>query len=83
MIRYVFILAALASVFLFPYPATLFLSFVAGAFFPPMPLITGILVDLYYHVPGAAVLPWGTVWGLVLSLVCVGVRRFVKARIIG
>ena len=80
--KYVFILLSVASVFLFPYPLTLVLSVIAGVFFPPMPLITGILVDLYYHVPGAAMLPWGVVWGLVLSLLAVGAHRFVKARII-
>lgn len=82
MMRILFSLLAIASAFLFPYPATLILSFVAGLFVPVIPLIVGILVDLYYHVPGASPLPFATLIGASVSIAAVLVRRFVKARII-
>lgn len=82
MMRILFSLLALASVFLFPYPLTLALSFAAGLFLPAAPLLAGILVDLYYHTPGAAFIPFGTLAGALIAVLCVLVRRFVKARII-
>lgn len=83
MIRAALLLSTFASVFLFPYPLTLVLSFAAGIYVPLTPLAAGIVTDLYYHVRGASALPLGTLWGLSLTLLAVVVRRFVKARIIG
>ncbi len=82
MMRFLFVLLALASVFLFPYPATLILSFAAGLFVPAIPLVSGILVDLYYHAPGASLVPLATIYGALLSIAAVVVQRFIKARII-
>lgn len=85
MIRAVLALGAFLSVFLFPYPLTALLSFVASLYLPGVALLVGILVDLLYYVPEAAPygLPAASLFGLFLSLVALVVRRFVRARIIG
>ena len=72
-------LAAVAGLFLFPWPFTAALSFLAGLAFPPVPVAVGIVADLLYY-PGSG---WwyGTGTGLILALLAVLVRRFVKARI--
>gem|GEM_PF-3979572 len=75
--RAVFVVASLASLFLFPYPMTLALSFAATLFVPFFALVIGIYADLLY---GAAI-PLMTLWGLVLSLAALVVHRFVKTRI--
>lgn len=81
MMRIVVPVAALFSVFWFPYSLTLFLSFVAGVFVPWFPLVLGILSDLLYYVPSVSFLPMGTVAGLILSVISLGMRSFLKTRI--
>ena len=82
MIRFVIILAAFLSPFFFPFPATLVLMFAAATLVPPVALVIGVLVDALYLAPGAVALPWGTLWGVALTLLGLLVRRFIKARII-
>jgi hypothetical protein len=81
MIRAILLVAAFVSIFLFPYPATFILSFIASLFFPPAALIAGIITDLVYFVPGAYAFPLGIVLGALLSLIAFFVRRFAKTRI--
>lgn len=71
--------AAIAGIFLFPWPLTATLAFLAGLAFPPVPLAVGIIADLLYY-PGSG---WwyATGTGLCLALLAVLVRRFVKERI--
>ena len=73
--------AALVSPFWFPYPFTLLLSFGAAIAFPPVALLVGLIADLVYFSPPAA-LPWGIVGGGVMAAAGYIVRRFIKARII-
>lgn len=82
MIRAILVLAALLSPFLFPYPYTLLLSFIASLYVPPAALLSGIVTDLFYYVPAAG-LPLGLIFGALLSVIALFVRRFIKARIIG
>jgi hypothetical protein len=78
-VRLVLISSALLSVFWFPYPATLVLSFIASIAFPFLGLLVGILVDaLFYTFPH---IPVGTFYGIAVSIAAFLVRRFIKARI--
>lgn len=83
MIRAALVILAVISVFCFPYPATIVLSFVASLFLPATGFVLGALVDVLYFAPGASWLPLATVTGATISVVAFLVRRLVKARIIG
>ena len=78
-LRVLFVLAPFFALFLFPWPLTLGLSFLAGLIFPPIALIVGILTDVLYH-PGSG-WPIGTSWGLILALIAYVVRHVMKTRI--
>ena len=79
----VLVVAALLSPFLFPFAVTLVLVAAASIVFPPIALISGIVTDLAYYTPGASFLPVASISGLLISVVALFVRRFLKARIIG
>ncbi|MCI0597608.1 hypothetical protein L0Y34_00825 [Candidatus Parcubacteria bacterium] len=81
MIKTILIVAALLSVFWFPYPMTLILSFAASFFFPPVAFVVGLLSDLVYFVPGAYPVPLGVSLGLGLSLLAFVMRNVVRTRI--
>lgn len=72
------ILAAI-SPFLFPTPVTILLGTAAACVFPPIAIGLGILIDLLYQ--PAHYWPVGTIVGVVICLMSVAVRSFVKARI--
>lgn len=78
-IRIAFIVIAILAVFWFPWPLTILCIFAAGLVFPPAAFAIGILADLLYY-PGHGFL-WGSAWGLVLMLLALAVRHFVKTRI--
>ncbi len=81
MTRVVLVIAAFLSPFLFPYPATIILSFAAGLVLPPVPLLVGAITDALYFTPGVASFPIASVTGLVLSVAAFFMQRFLKARI--
>ena len=81
--RYVLALAAFASLFFFPYPATVILALLASLYFPPIALFVGIFTDLLYYTPGASSWPIASLIGLLSSVIAFFVRRFMKARIMG
>jgi len=81
-VRFILISGALLSPFLFPYPFTLFLSFVASVFVPWLALIIGLTQDALFMVPHEGRIPTATLLGATASLLALVVRRFVKARII-
>ncbi len=70
---------AFLSVFFFPYPATLALSFFASVLFPLAGVAIGLLADLVYYTP--AQFPLATACGALASVLGLLVHRFVKARI--
>jgi|CXWL01.1.fsa_nt_gi hypothetical protein len=80
MIRLILIGVSFVSLFWFPYPYTLVLSFIASAFFPPWALFIGFFADVLYLPNGAW--PTALVMGALLSLISVFVHRFIKTRII-
>lgn len=79
--RYVFLALALLSIFFFPYPLTVLLSFVASLYVPIAGLLIGILADLVYYTPHASSLPLATMYGAAASLLAYILRRFVRARL--
>jgi hypothetical protein len=85
MVRLALSLSAFLSLFFFPYPLTLALSFVASLYIPFAALIVGICADLVYlsWPEGGSALPVATLLGGALSLGALFVRRFVRERIIG
>ena len=82
-LRGVIILSAFLSAFLFPYPFTVLLSFGAALIFPPLGVVIGVLVDVLYFAPGVSAWPHAVLIGLLVSLIALVVRRFVRTRIIG
>jgi hypothetical protein len=78
--RVVIIALALLSPFFFPTVITLALSLLAGLYLTPIPLFVGILRDLLYY-PGFG-LPYGTLWGLAISVSILFVRYVIKTRIL-
>ncbi len=75
----VFIFIAVLAPFLFPWQFSILVSIVASAFFPPAPLLTGMLLDVLYG--GARSIPYFTALGLVLGVLAYFVQQFVKTRI--
>lgn len=82
MIRILVLLSALISLFIFPWQVSLAFMFAASLFLPPAGLALGIIADLIYFVPGAAFMPFFTLFGLVFFGIALLVHRFVKTRII-
>lgn len=80
-VRAALVIAALLSPLLFPYPATLLLSFLAGLVLPTVPLVAGIATDALYFTPGVAAFPAASAAGLALSIATFFMQRFLKARI--
>lgn len=80
-LRVVLAVAAVLSVFLFPWPLTILLTLIAGFFWPPIALAVGILYELFYA-PGTT-LPWALIIGVIGTIILLFVQEFVKTRIIG
>lgn len=80
-LRFVIILGALLSSFLFPYPMTLVLSFAASVYVPWIAFMIGLMNDALYLVPHDGRIPTATILGALVSLSALVVRRFIKARI--
>lgn len=81
MIRFLISLAALLSPFLFPYPATLLLSFVASLYLPWIAVAVGALTEASYGASGAHPFPLALLLGALLTLIALLVRRFVASNI--
>lgn len=81
--RALFILAALLSPFLFPYPFTLLLSFIASLFVPFVAIAVGLITDAVYFVPHITRFPLATFMNVFIFIIAFFVRRFIKARIMG
>lgn len=78
MVRVVFIVLALLSVFTMPWAYALILGLIASYFFPPIALILGTLFEVLY---GAGAVPYAFIAGALVFAVMQGVRHFVKTRI--
>jgi hypothetical protein len=74
----IIILACMAP-FLFPSVISACLAFSAALIFPPLAIVLGILTDLLYQ--PAHYWPMASLVGLLLCVVAVMVRSFVKTRI--
>lgn len=73
---------ALLSLFWFPYPYTVLLSFAASLFFYPVGFLIGFLADLLYSPALFSTWPIGTSIGVAVSVCAYLVGRFIEARII-
>lgn len=80
-LRVVFVGMAFISPFLFPYPFTLALSFIASVFAPWVAVSVGLLMDAIFMIPHQHTVPLATLVGAGISFGALIVRRFVKARI--
>jgi hypothetical protein len=74
-------LAALISLFIFPWQASAVMILLAAGFFPPAGIFLGVVADLVYYQPGAAFAPWFTLYGAAATAASLLVHRFVKTRI--
>lgn len=75
--KFLLVLLALAAPFLFPYPATLFVAFLASLYFPGAALLSGALAELLYYAPGVGV-PVALIAGGALSFIALIIRRFAR-----
>lgn len=73
------VILACLSPFLFPSIVTAVLAFCAALVFPPLPILIGMLMDLLYEPAGYW--PMASIVGVILCIVALLVRSFVKARI--
>lgn len=70
---------AMLSPFFFPWPFAVASALIAGFFFPPIALVTGVLLDaLYFNGHG---FPQFTIFGIIATLILFFVQQFVKTRI--
>ena len=77
------IILALIALFIFPWQVAV-IAVLGAAFLTPLAgLALGIVADLVYYVPGAAFMPYFTLFGLGATGIGFLVQRFVKTRIIG
>lgn len=76
--RIVVIGLSVLSLFLFPWPMTLTLGFIASLFFPPTALVLGVAAEFLY---GAHGVPYAVLVGAVVSIIAYVLRGFVKERI--
>ncbi len=83
MIRILFLILALVAPFFFPWPVAALLAFIATFLFPFAGIVLGMLFDLLYFLPGAAFIPYGTLFGAAATAFVLVVQRFVKTRSIG
>lgn len=83
MLRVLIPLASFVSLFVFPWPVSLFGIFATSLIVPPLGLALGIVADFLYFVPGATVVPYFSLFGLLSFVMALLVHRFVKTRIIG
>jgi len=74
---------AFVSLFVFPWPVSYALILLASIFLPLAGVALGILLDLVYFVPGSAFVPYGSLFGLLCTVLSLLVQRFVKTRSIG
>lgn len=81
--RVMSIILALIALFIFPWQVALIAVFGASLLTPLSGIALGIIADLVYYVPGAAFLPYFSLFGLAATVIGFLVQRFVKTRIIG
>lgn len=81
--RIVIPLLAGISLLILPWPIAALLMLPAAYVLPVAGLLLGVLADLLYFVPGAALVPLFSLYGLAIGVGAIFVRRFMKARIIG
>ena len=71
------------SVVLFPWPLTASLVLGIALFEPFVPLIVGLLFDIFYYVPHEGIVPLATVYGAFATVLALFVRSRLKTSIIG
>lgn len=81
MMRAPVILLGVLAPFFFPWYLGAALAFLASVYLPPLALFLGVLYDVLYFVPGASLLPLGTVAGILVFFCALLVHTFVKTRI--
>ena len=74
-------ISTLISAVLFPWPLTALLAFIASLREPLVPLAAGLFVDTLYYAPQAGALPTFTLYGLIVSIIAVLVRRQLRTSI--
>ena len=71
------------SVVLFPWPLTTCLALGMALLEPFVPLIVGLLFDIFYYVPHEGTMPLATLYGALATALALFVRSRLKTSIIG
>ncbi len=75
-------LLALIALFIFPWQVSVVVIFAASFFVPPAGIALGLIGDLVYYTPGAAFVPYFSLFGIASFGIALLVQRFVKTRMI-
>ncbi|HYE23072.1 MAG TPA: hypothetical protein VEA92_01305 [Candidatus Paceibacterota bacterium] len=78
MVRAILIILAMVAPFTMPWAYAVLLGLIASYFFPPTALVMGTLFEVLY---GQGTVPYAFFIGAVIFTLMLGVRRFVKTRI--
>ena len=70
---------AILGPFFFPWSVALILGTFAALFFPPVIILTGVLIDTLYFSTHS--FPYFTILSLIIAVVAFFVQQFVKTRI--
>lgn len=82
MMRSMAVILALIALFVFPWQVSLLAILGAALFVPAAGIALGVIADLVYFMPGAAFMPYFSLFGAGATIVALLVHRFVKTRII-
>ncbi|HFC10768.1 MAG TPA: hypothetical protein ENJ75_01015 [Candidatus Kaiserbacteria bacterium] len=69
---------ALIAPFFFPWKYVVLFAVVASVWNPPVALAVGLLFDAIYFVHGASIIPVESVWGFVIMLISLLMRRLAR-----
>ncbi|HEX5774978.1 MAG TPA: hypothetical protein VFY28_03410 [Candidatus Paceibacterota bacterium] len=83
MFRIALILLSVIAPLMFPWPLSLALLLLAALSFPAIALLGGVLMDVLYFAPGAALMPWGILAGIAGFVLATVMHDFMKTRIMG
>ncbi len=73
---------ALFSPFFFPWLYTAVVAIIASARYPLVAFIVGIEIDALYYVHGVTSLPYASVWGIIVMILAILIRRFTRVYLI-
>lgn len=82
MMRSLLVILVFVSILFFPWPFAAVLALISSLSIPLLPLAAGIFADTLYYAPGADMLPFFTLYGVIVTGIALLVRSHLKTSII-